>query len=138
MELLIEKQEAARQCRRVTAGEDHPAIFPAKRRGPLLENVRIAFLISQAQERWAERPTPQNATDACLRTRSCPCLFPLSPCHHTHVPPIAAVPGKHWSDPVRIKRFEPPDAGVIESSGFERSSGFAVAQLPMSSEAGAL
>jgi len=100
---------------RLAPGEYPSTFFPGKRRGQLPEKVRLAFLPFQAQERWAERPTPQ--TLPTITSVPDPALTsPPYPCHH-HVPPIAAAPGQDRSAPPRGKSLEPSGARVIESSG---------------------
>jgi hypothetical protein len=138
MEFLIEKQEAVRLRRRYAVGEDQAVAFPGARSRALPERVRVAPLVFQAQERWAERPTPKTQPTLASAPDPAPAYSSLPPCHHTHVPPIAAVPGKDRSDTVRRKRFEPPGARVIASSDLEQWPDLATAQLPQSPEAGAL
>ena len=80
---------------RLAPGEYPSTFFPGKRRGQLPKEVRLTLLPFQAQERWAERPTPQ----ALPTITSVPDPAPISPpypCHH-HVPPIAAAPGQDRS-----------------------------------------
>jgi hypothetical protein len=138
MELLIEKQEAVRLRWRHAVGEDRAVVFPGAHCRPLPKRVRVASLVFQAQERWAERPTPKTQPPLTSAPDPAPACSPSSPCHHTHVPPIAAVPGKDCSDTVHGKRFEPPGARVIASSDLEQWPDLATAQLPQSPDVGAL